>query len=219
MRVKICGIYCIENIINNKKYIGKSIDIDRRFYLHKRDLNKFHKHSSEHFQNAWTKYGEENFKFYILEECLFEELNDREIYYIWFYNSVDKNFGYNILSGGNEPPNFSGKKHSEETKEKMSSSAIGNQRWLGRKHSEETKKRMSLSSVGLKKKNQSSKYMGVSFAKRNKMWACNITYNGKLIWIGYFKDEISAAKAYDKKAVELYGETAKLNFPNDNNNG
>ena len=32
---KICGIYCIENLVNKKKYIGQSIDISARFKKHK----------------------------------------------------------------------------------------------------------------------------------------------------------------------------------------
>ena len=36
---KICGIYCIENVVNRKKYIGLSADINQRWKQHKVDLN------------------------------------------------------------------------------------------------------------------------------------------------------------------------------------
>jgi hypothetical protein len=58
-----------------------------------------------------------------------------------------------------------------------------------------------------------SRYKGVYFVKRLKKWKAVITFNSKTIHIGCFSDEISAGKAYDKKAKELFGEFACLNFP------
>ena len=46
------------------------------------------------------KYGIENFSFEVIEECEKEKLNDREIYWISFYNSNNKNNGYNLTNGG-----------------------------------------------------------------------------------------------------------------------
>lgn len=61
--------------------------------------------------------------------------------------------------------------------------------------------------------NYTSKYKGVSFLKRIRRWRASIIYKGKNIFIGYFDDEKSAAKAYDEKAAQLFGEYAVLNFP------
>jgi len=58
----------------------------------------------------------------------------------------------------------------------------------------------------------SSQYKGVCWHKNHKIWEAKITYYKKQINLGYFKDEIQAAKAYDKKAKELFGEFACLNF-------
>lgn len=85
------GIYLIENLINNKKYIGQSKNIYARWSRHRcdskvRDLPLY---------NAMRKYGLENFKFSILEECEVNELADREDYWIAYYNSYVPN-GYNI---------------------------------------------------------------------------------------------------------------------------
>jgi hypothetical protein len=63
-----------------------------------------------------------------------------------------------------------------------------------------------------KQKNSSSKYFGVSWKKRDKSWRSAITYEGKSINIGHFKSEIDAALAYNKKALELYGNDVKLNI-------
>lgn len=58
----------------------------------------------------------------------------------------------------------------------------------------------------------SSSYKGVSWhAARNK-WQAHIKYN-KSKFLGRFDSEIEAAKAYDKAARELFGEYARLNFP------
>ena len=62
------------------------------------------------------------------------------------------------------------------------------------------------------RKSQSSKYKGVSWKKQKKKWAVIISYNCKNKFIGYFKDEIQAAKAYDKAAKKYHGEFASLNF-------
>ena len=64
--MKICGIYKIENKINHKIYIGQSNDIETRWTHHKWELNN-HKHSNNHLQKAWDKFGEENFIFEIVE--------------------------------------------------------------------------------------------------------------------------------------------------------
>jgi len=64
-------------------------------------------------------------------------------------------------------------------------------------------------------KPSSSKYKGVSWVKRENKWQALIRYKGKRIFLGYFDDEIEAAKAYDEAAKKYYGEFAKLNFGND----
>jgi hypothetical protein len=62
---------------------------------------------------------------------------------------------------------------------------------------------------------KSFKYKGVSWFKPLKKFRARISHNRICIHIGYFDNEIDAAKAYDKKAKELFGEFAYLNFPND----
>lgn len=93
------GIYCIENSITNKKYIGQSINIDDRWSKHKSELSH-DMHDNEYLQNAWNKYGEGNFKFYVLECCNKAELDEKENYYINLHNTLNRNYGYNLKSGG-----------------------------------------------------------------------------------------------------------------------
>jgi hypothetical protein len=64
-------------------------------------------------------------------------------------------------------------------------------------------------------KSKASKYVGVNEnKKRKKKWCARIKFNKKYIYLGNYEIEEAAARAYDKKALELYGEFAKLNFPN-----
>jgi len=95
----ISGIYCIENLTTNKKYIGQSKDIDGRWCKHRNELNRG-THDNDYLQKAWNKYGEENFNFYILECCGETELDEKEIYYIDLHNTLNRDYGYNLKSGG-----------------------------------------------------------------------------------------------------------------------
>jgi hypothetical protein len=61
-------------------------------------------------------------------------------------------------------------------------------------------------------KNSVSKYKGVYWSKRWKRWYAGISYKGKNLYVGCFKCEEDAARAYDKRAKELHGEYARLNF-------
>ena len=91
------GIYKITNQINNKVYIGQSVNIKKRFNQHKcaaRDGE------NSYFYQALRKYGVENFSFEVLEECPKEKLNEREIYWIEYFHSTDRSKGYNISRGG-----------------------------------------------------------------------------------------------------------------------
>jgi hypothetical protein len=63
----------------------------------------------------------------------------------------------------------------------------------------------------IKKKNTSSKYFGVHLVKKDGKWIGSISFNGKKYYLGSFEEEIEAAKAYNEKAIELYGENANLN--------
>lgn len=98
------GIYKITNMINNKIYIGQSKDIQRRWQQHRTEsFNVNCRAYDVIFYRAIRKYGIDNFKFEIIEECPEAKLNEREKYWIKFYNTYIKNDnsnGYNMTEGG-----------------------------------------------------------------------------------------------------------------------
>jgi len=231
--MKICGIYCIENLKNNKKYIGKSIDIKIRFIGHKSKL-KHNKHENIYLQSSWNKHGEENFKFYIIEECLESELEIKEVYYIKKLKTKTPN-GYNLTDGGE---GLAGLKFSDDHKNKIRLSNLGKvvssetrellrMANLGKHKSKETIEKIRINAakttLGLfgcenpsysqKRKGSKSKYMGVVWNNGNNSWQAQIRINGKTTYLGASKIEKECAKMYDEKAFELYGNKAKLNFP------
>jgi len=63
------------------------------------------------------------------------------------------------------------------------------------------------------KKGGTSKYKGVYWFKEKNNWCVQIKNNGNQVFIGRYDSEIEAAKKYDEKAKELFGEFARLNFP------
>lgn len=64
-----------------------------------------------------------------------------------------------------------------------------------------------------KQKDNESGFKGVSYDKQTKKFRAQISFNNKDIYLGRFADPIEAAKSYDRKALELFGEFAVLNFP------
>ena len=96
---KICGIYKITNKINGKCYIGKSVDIYQRWGRHKNGSRLIEEGGDFcTIHNAIRKYGIENFSFEIIERLSPSRLNEREKYWINFYDSYYN--GYNDTFGG-----------------------------------------------------------------------------------------------------------------------
>lgn len=95
--VFLCGIYAIVHKTSGKAYIGSSIRIPQRLYMHRYDLNKG-EHVNPHLQAAWKKYGSIDFLFVYVEETEENLLIFREQYYIDRYSFV-----YNTCLAGRPP--------------------------------------------------------------------------------------------------------------------
>lgn len=101
------GIYKIENLVNQKVYIGQSIHIEKRWQEHCQPS------SVSLIGKAIKKYGKTNFSFTVLEECDVNLLNEREEFFIKQYNSIAPN-GYNIEEKDNGHKSYF-LKYSKET--------------------------------------------------------------------------------------------------------
>lgn len=91
-----CGIYKITNLINGHSYIGQSSNIEKRWERHRHYTSASDKNKI--LYKAFQKYGIENFSFEIIEECPTTLLNEKEIYWIKYYDTY--NNGYNATLGG-----------------------------------------------------------------------------------------------------------------------
>jgi group I intron endonuclease len=138
-------IYKIINLINNKCYVGQTVNFRKRLNKHYRYLSN-NTHESKHLQNAFNKYGLNSFCVEIIEIVNINNIVEREIYWIKKLNSADENNGYNLLIDTPSPwygkrskehcrkisEALKGKHHSEETKKKQSEARKG--RFKGKNH-------------------------------------------------------------------------------------
>lgn len=102
-------IYKIQNILNKKCYIGKSINVLNRWNEHKQNVKKHRQHP---LYDSIRCYGIENFMFDIICECDFKDVDMMEKYYIKLYDSI--NSGYNLTAGGTGGDTFTNR--SEKSK-------------------------------------------------------------------------------------------------------
>lgn len=87
MQPHIIGIYKITNTQNGHSYIGQSRNVTKRWLSHKEAASNPNMSSYNYpLQRAFRKYGLETFTFDILEECSIAELNEKEIYWINYFN-------------------------------------------------------------------------------------------------------------------------------------
>lgn len=125
-------IYKITNNVNGKIYIGKTINLEDRWYKHKylamKGINR-------HLYSAMRKYGIDNFSFEVIEQCDDNILNDREKYWIDTLASCDRNIGYNKTIGGDSGDTWTYNNHQEQTSKLLS------EKLKGKKHDPDSYRR------------------------------------------------------------------------------
>ena len=154
------GLYEIINIVNGKKYIGSSVDINRRWIEHRTKL-KCNRHRNKHLQNSYKKHGVNSFVFRVLALVEPEEAIRLENVLLasgkYEYNIAESAIAPNLGKTGKLCPSY-GRKHTEEELVKMSEAQVGEKNhnygktgklasWYGKSHSEEEKRKISLAQV------------------------------------------------------------------------
>jgi len=141
------GIYLIRNTINDKVYVGQSIHVEKRWKEHQKSAKRGDK---SHLYDAIRKYGVDSFELVILELCNAKLFDEKESYWMSFYNCRDQSKGYNLLPAGQFgrvmddacreriASKLRGRKLTTEQVEKIRLSLTG------RKHSQETKEKISM---------------------------------------------------------------------------
>lgn len=163
-------IYLITNKVNGKIYIGQTIGkVNERFSDHCSSARTQPKKHNTVFHSAIRKYGQQSFNYQSICFCFSREsLNEAEISLIKTYDSINKKIGYNICEGGQYNIDIIwsdkakegarqrqlGKKHSEETKAKMSASRKGHL------VSEETRRKISIIHKGRKGHGKGKPWLG-----------------------------------------------------------
>lgn len=148
------GIYKIKSLIKPEKvYIGSAINIKKREGVHLSCLRK-NKHVNRKLQAHFNKYGESDLQFSVLLRCEKDELLKTEQYFIDFYKPW-----FNICPNAG---NSLGTVHSKKTKMLLRESKLGNKYWLGKKHTEETKIKLSKYHQGLKMSDETKSKISIN---------------------------------------------------------
>lgn len=142
------GIYIITSP-TGRNYVGQSVNINQRWMHYRlgdcKDQPKLY--------NSFIKYGVENHKFSVIEECKIEILTERERYWQEYYDVINKGLNCKFVTTSEKTGFFS-----EETKRKISEALKGKVTRKGYKHSEETKRKIGLSNKGKNTKGFTGKH-------------------------------------------------------------
>ena len=123
MREINAGVYKIRNVISGRAYVGRAVDIQKRWNQHRHHLRAGNHHSRP-LQHSWKKHGEAAFEFQILEITSLDEevLMAREEYYMALHSSSVSLGGYNLAPSGRSNR---GVKYSDESRARMSKAQVG----------------------------------------------------------------------------------------------
>lgn len=222
------GIYKITSP-SSRIYIGQSIDIFNRFKSYKQAKCK----EQPKIYKSILKYGWESHLFEVELECSVDELNEKERFYQEKYNSVEKGLNCvytktNDKSGKsseetklkislNNARQFLGKKHTEESKLKMSNSLKGRQSRLGAILSDETKKKIGNSNKGKKHSDEVKLKMSLSRKNIPRLYSTNRERLVLDLTTGIFYNSIKEASdtlGYNKCTLRNYLNRNRKNITN-----
>lgn len=160
------AVYTITNLDNGKFYVGSSINVRTRFWTHRRELRNGI-HHCEPLQRAWDKYGEDRFKFEVIEEFTSpQDMHDAENR--WLAEHYGQPHCYN--TGTRAGAAFFGRTHSDSAKAAVSAAHKGKKMRLGQKNSPEHRQKISAAMKGKPKSPEHAekirqRMIGTSYAK------------------------------------------------------
>lgn len=136
------GVYKIRCLVNDRCYIGSSVDVVKRLYNHHWHLIS-DRHPNQKLQRAWNKHGATNFEFSVVEMCARDDQLVREQHWMDVLDVCAT--GYNMSPTAR---NTAGRKFSAETKAKIGAKSRERNQgaahpMFGRKHSDETRRLIS----------------------------------------------------------------------------
>lgn len=136
------GVYQIRSKVDGRLYVGSSVNLEKRWKEHRRQLDEG-KHHSRFLQRCWTKYGADAFEFSVIVYCH----QDTVLMYEQFYIDELRPEFNTVPTAGSQR----GLKHSDETRRKMSASRRRDfSPMTGKSHTAETKARISRTKSGKK---------------------------------------------------------------------
>jgi group I intron endonuclease len=144
--VMAAGIYKIINVVNNKFYVGSSVNLRRRKSRHFSEL-RAGKHNNKHLQAAWGKYGEQAFVFVVVEECP-EGMDLLAAENVWLKEHVGKDYCYNLGVDAVAPMLGKGGELSPTWGRKRTPAELTSQNWRGKTHTVESREKIRVALLG-----------------------------------------------------------------------
>lgn len=184
-----CGVYEIVNVINGKRYIGSAVDLERRRKEHLYALLK-NKHKNTHLQLEFNECGQTVFQFRVLLYC---DPANRPLYEQSCLDGLKPEYNLAKFAFAS----MQGRRHTDESKAKMSKAAMGNQRALGYRYTEEQLRKKSEVMMGDK-----NPHFGVSCTEEQKQVLCARMTGNKNPFFGVSHTEETKRKMSEAKTGE-----------------
>lgn len=119
MKKTTSGIYRIDHADSGRCYVGSSVNIPDRWSWHRTYLKR-NRHSNQHLQNAWNKYGESAFQWTVVETVGRDLLVEREQFWMDALGAYTNGYNLRPVADSNR-----GNKHTPEARARMSAAQKG----------------------------------------------------------------------------------------------
>lgn len=233
-------IYCHTHIESSRRYIGLTSQTWQKRWKNHVNTAKNSK-GCFHFPNAIRKYGKDAFSHEVLEICdTLEDANAAEVRWIARFDTRNPEKGFNLRKGGQHTPHPV-KNPWDRPEYRKKSSVASRRKWkdpafrarvtagvseawqdpahrermsaISREVNSRPEVKAAISRAASTRPGKSSRFRGVCWNKALGKWRAYVYRDRKMTNVGHFVDEEEAARAHDRRAVELYGTAAPLNLP------